>query len=643
MSALFVLARMLIRLIVNVDNAFQHVGRLYRVAWQPAAAIEPAYNAGICVVLVATLLLVVTRIIRRSFAYSRGTASLHTQTNYRSSRKKFYINTRRRVRSNFTLNCIVITQWLHLGLSTPPVPSSVAAPAHNCPLSVALSLSLLFALVTLMLMMLSSSSGGSGSASSSAKRKESQRQRQRESRRSQDEAAALARKQSDADAHRTSRAAAAAAADDAAQFAAAAPTSDPSIDGDSSASSGAAARSRESQRLRQSDSRSRQDEGAALARRQANADAHRDSRAAAAAAADDAAAAAAVAAAAEAAQIEAALLDSFQFTAAELSYAANNFERSPVAALAFLAANTGIANTPEDLGPLLDGTPDPAHLIAAFKRRTEAPLRGCACCGMRTTDCKPLNTLAQIEPHKMWGDELNEFAALPRVAQQVRSTCVIAGCRYMLHPELVDSSPRAAPAPFTAFMCAACAGAHDTIHPLSVRGGCDFGNLNRLDPPLPKLSLVEQCLVRRSRVYRHTIKCNEISEQLKLAGHVVLVQQDAPDELLDGLQPGIEAAAASITIVFAGSPTLLKRAHAAGRFCAILEIRKHVLLRWMQVLSTINPEFNCPRLMEDLESSDFDAALNALPTQIIDASINADADMMQRVDAMCDDVAAVRC
>jgi len=407
-----------------------------------------------------------------------------------------------------------------------------------------------------MLMMLSSSSGGSGSASSSAKKKESQKQRQRESRRSQDEAAALARKQSDADAHRASRAAAAAAADDAAQFAAAAPTSDASIDGDSSASSGAAARSRESQRLRQSAHREHEDTDAARARQQADAGHHRQMyRSAADLAAD--------AAQLEAAQIEAALLDSFHFTAAELSYAANNFERSPVAALAFLAANTGIANTPEDLGPLLDGTPDPAHLIAAFKCRTEAPLRGCACCGMRTTDCKPLNTLAQIAPHQMWGDELDEFAALPRFAQQVRSTCVIAGSRYMLHPELVDTTPSAAPAPFTAFMCAACAGAHDTIHPLSVRGGCDFGSLDRLDPPLPKLSLVEQCLVRRSRVYRHTIKCNEISEQLKLVGHVVLVQQDAPDELLDGLQPGIEAAAASITIVFAGSPTLLKRAHAA--------------------------------------------------------------------------------
>ncbi len=60
------------------------------------------------------------------------------------------------------------------------------------------------------------------------------------------------------------------------------------------------------------------------------------------------------------AQIEAELPHSYKFTEAELEYAADNFEQSPVAALAFLAANTGIASTPEDLGPLLDGVPDPS-------------------------------------------------------------------------------------------------------------------------------------------------------------------------------------------------------------------------------------------------------------------------------------------
>ena len=51
-----------------------------------------------------------------------------------------------------------------------------------------------------------------------------------------------------------------------------------------------------------------------------------------------------------AARIESGLLDSVKFTSEQLDYAYSNFERSPAAALAFTVANTGIANTPADLG-----------------------------------------------------------------------------------------------------------------------------------------------------------------------------------------------------------------------------------------------------------------------------------------------------
>ena len=140
--------------------------------------------------------------------------------------------------------------------------------------------------------------------------------------------------------------------------------------------------------------------------------------------------------------IEASIMGSFAFTEAELKFAADNFEDSPIAALAFLAANTGIANSPSDLGPLLDGVPDPAPLIAAFKSRTEAPLHGCACCGMRSVQCRAINMLQQwIKVHKMPDAEQLEFAALPEAVRQVKSTCVIAGSRYLLHPELVHLAP----------------------------------------------------------------------------------------------------------------------------------------------------------------------------------------------------------
>ena len=145
--------------------------------------------------------------------------------------------------------------------------------------------------------------------------------------------------------------------------------------------------------------------------------------------------------------IEASIMGSFNFTEAELAYAADNFERSPVAALAFAVANTGIANTPEDLGTLLDGPPDPADSIAAFKRRTETPLHACACCGMRTYDCTRMLKPA-LDMHVMSAAEVLAFDALPEVLQQVKSTCTIEGRRYMLHPELVHaSSGNASPDP----------------------------------------------------------------------------------------------------------------------------------------------------------------------------------------------------
>ena len=133
-------------------------------------------------------------------------------------------------------------------------------------------------------------------------------------------------------------------------------------------------------------------------------------------------------------------MGSFQFTEEELAYAADNFERSPVAALAFSVANTGIANTPEDLGPLLDGPPDPGDSILAFKWRTETPLHGCACCGMRTYDCIRLKTERVLAMHIMTATDVAAFDALSPVMQQVKSTCTIAGRRYMLHPELVQAS-----------------------------------------------------------------------------------------------------------------------------------------------------------------------------------------------------------
>jgi len=120
------------------------------------------------------------------------------------------------------------------------------------------------------------------------------------------------------------------------------------------------------------------------------------------------------------------------------------------------------------------------------------------------------------------------------------------------------------------------------------------------------------------------------------------VQQALPDNFVDGLQPVLDAVRTRLSVVFGGPASLLMRAHAAGRMSSILEIRKHVLLRWLTLLSDINPEFACPQLMRDLASDRFDSDLDALPTQIIQSAIHADTELMRRLDEMCDDVAAVR-
>ena len=111
------------------------------------------------------------------------------------------------------------------------------------------------------------------------------------------------------------------------------------------------------------------------------------------------------------ARIERSLLDSVKFTSEQLDFAFANFERSPAAALAFIVANTGVASTPADLGPLLDGVPDTVteQCVLDFMRATDlSNYHACACCGMRTSDCVSVNTL-QLAPYLMTASETAQF------------------------------------------------------------------------------------------------------------------------------------------------------------------------------------------------------------------------------------------
>ena len=114
-------------------------------------------------------------------------------------------------------------------------------------------------------------------------------------------------------------------------------------------------------------------------------------------------------------RIDSGLLHSVEFTTEQLDYAYANFERSPAAALSFLAANTGVANTPADLGPLIDGVPDivTERCVADFMRATDLSLmHGCACCGMRTTDCVRIQR-SELSPYAMNATETEYFDQSP--------------------------------------------------------------------------------------------------------------------------------------------------------------------------------------------------------------------------------------
>jgi hypothetical protein len=353
--------------------------------------------------------------------------------------------------------------------------------------------------------------------------------------------------------------------------------------------------------------------------------------------------------AADAADLEeSTLLDSVTFSEAQLDYACNNFERSPAAALAFTVANSGICNTPDDLGPLLDGIPDAVteECVRAFIKTTDLSLiRGCACCGMRTNNCTLMVGASQFSTYAMTDRETAAFNSDSPIVQQLRSTILLHGVRYLLHPELVNR------ATFSAWRCAVCTAAKLHVHPLSenhkpdlsVRGGCDFGDIRRLHVSLPTLTLVEQCILRRSRCYRHYVKCSKPGSCTKLKGHVVLVPQDIPDALVDSLRSRVDAARTGVSIIFGGSRALLMAAHAAKSMAHILDVRKPMLLQWLAVLNAASPEHHCPRLTADLLSADSDALVADLPGQIIDAAVHDDTIDMQRVDEhFCDDVAAIR-
>ena len=106
---------------------------------------------------------------------------------------------------------------------------------------------------------------------------------------------------------------------------------------------------------------------------------------------------------------------------------------------------------------------------------------------------------------------------MPLSRQIVSSSYVSSdGTRYHLHQELVTDEN-------SCWLCSSCSDAKNHVSQFCVRN-VDYGWLRRGYQHTP--SLLEECIVRRSRPYSYSIKCSDASSAgLKLKSHVVCVQQ----------------------------------------------------------------------------------------------------------------------
>jgi len=125
--------------------------------------------------------------------------------------------------------------------------------------------------------------------------------------------------------------------------------------------------------------------------------------------------------------------------------------------------------------------------------------------------------LAALSWHRYAQAELDAWAAMPVSRQIVSSSYVSSnGTRYHLHQELVTDEN-------SCWLCSSCTGAKNHVSQFCVRE-VDYGWLRRGYQHTP--SLLEECIVRRSRPYSYSIKCSDASSAgLKLKSHVVCVQQ----------------------------------------------------------------------------------------------------------------------
>ena len=220
-------------------------------------------------------------------------------------------------------------------------------------------------------------------------------------------------------------------------------------------------------------------------------------------------------------------------------------------------------------------------------------LIACAACGVRDFVAHCETNHFNLTTHE---DKLHIFEYLDhqqlhfndcsRTYQRLKSSVLWGSKRYHLHQELVDTRGNVV----FCDHCALCVTAKERSTPpkLSVASGVDFGYTARLN--LPKLSVVEKCIVQLFRVYSITVKCDipagvreEDFHTYRLRGHVTGMRNDGPVAVVPALIESISTASSQISITFLGTQSLMRSAFQAGKFASLLRADASRIIRHLHV------------------------------------------------------------
>ena len=170
-----------------------------------------------------------------------------------------------------------------------------------------------------------------------------------------------------------------------------------------------------------------------------------------------------------------------------------------------------------------------------------------------------------------------------------------------------------------------------TLPPLSIAAGVDFGVPSRIG--LPPLSLAEQYVIARARLYASIVKLtagNSAEQQNFRKGHVITFPQQESADLIaeharannlndDGVYPRIEGLRESISVLFVGAKAQWKSlvpdksGHRLGHVQE-LQVRSDVVMRWLRALKALNPYYKNITIDDSPETC---AALDHVSDEII--------------------------